>query len=194
MYPLYVFCKITVRWILYIFFGLRISGAEYIPRSGALILAANHVSNFDPPVLGAVLSRRLNFVAKEELFRNRIFGAFLRQLGAFPLRRGGADAASIKVAVSRLRKDQAVLIFPQGTRTVAKGSRVRAGVGFLAAKTGAVVIPARIIGTDVILPRGVKYPRCGTVRVVFGKPLRIENSESYEDFSERVLGEIFNLC
>lgn len=194
MYPLYVFCKISVRWLLYIFFGLRISGAEYIPRSGALILAANHMSNFDPPVLGAVFSRRLNFVAKEELFRNRIFGAFLRQLGAFPLRRGGADAASIKEAVHRLRKDQAVLIFPQGTRTVAQGSRVRAGVGFLAAKTGAVVIPARIIGTDVILPRGAKYPRCGTVRVVFGKPLRIENFESYEDFSERVLGEIFNLC
>lgn len=194
MYPLYVFCKITVRWLLYLFFGLRISGAARVPRNGALILAANHVSNFDPPVLGAVFPRRLNFVAKEELFRNRIFGAFLRQLGAFPLRRGGADAAAIKEAVQRLRKDQAVLIFPQGTRTVAEGSRVRAGVGFLAAKTNAAVIPARIIGTDVILPRGAKYPRRGTVKVVFGNPMRIEDSESYEDFSARVLGEIFNLC
>jgi len=194
MYPLYVFCKITVRWLLHLFFGLRISGAEHIPRNGALIVAANHMSNFDPPVLGAVFPRRLNFVAKEELFRNALFGAFLRQLGAFPLRRGGADAGSIKEAVRRLRDDRAVLIFPQGTRTVSPGNRVRAGVGFLAAKTGAAVIPARIIGTDIILPRGAKYPRCGTVKVAFGKPLRIKNSESYEDFSERVLGEIFNLC
>lgn len=133
-------------------------------------------------------------MAKEELFRQRFFGWLLHQLEAFPLRRSGADLQSMKEAIRRLQRGGALLIFPQGTRTTDAAASIHAGVGFLAARSNASVIPARIFGTDMILPKGASFIRNGRIKIVYGKPLRCINSTDYAAFSKRIVEDIFYLC
>ncbi|UCD17981.1 MAG: 1-acyl-sn-glycerol-3-phosphate acyltransferase, partial [Candidatus Zixiibacteriota bacterium] len=89
---------------------------ENIPKDGPFILASNHISLTDPPILGASVSRPVHFMAKKELFKNRAFGALLRRLNAYPVNRRGFDKAAIRTAISLLRSAQGMVIFPEGTR------------------------------------------------------------------------------
>lgn len=160
-------------------FGLRIEGREHIPETGAAILAANHRSFLDPVIIGVAVRRPLHFMAKEELFRFRLFAWFLRAYQAFPVGRGRADLQAIKQAVSVLQEGELVLIFPEGTR--GDGRRLgpaKPGIGLIAARSHAPVVPAFHRGTERALPRGAWIPRPHRVTVRFGPPLRFEETQA----------------
>jgi glycerol-3-phosphate dehydrogenase (NAD(P)+) len=159
-----------VRWFLKGFilgyFRLRRLGREHIP-DGGVVLAANHRSFLDPFAIGYCLPRPVYFVAKQELFRNPILGWLLNSMGAFPIRRGGADEESMETALQLLDRGDAVVIFPEGTR-IRAGSlgRPKRGVGRIALQSGAPVVPVAITGSERArtgwLIRPVKvHVRCG---------------------------------
>ena len=141
---------------------MRITGAERVPRTGPLIVVANHVSNLDPPVLGAATPRPLYFMAKAELFRMPLLGPVIWQLHAFPVDRAKGDISAIRRAVEVLKMGAAVGIFPEGGRNRDGQNRIHSGVALLASLTGAPVLPVYIHGTK---------QRFSRITVVFGEPM-----------------------
>src|SRR5829696_7833080 len=141
-----------VRWalkaFLLVYFRLRRLGREHIP-DGGVILAANHRSFLDPFAIGACIGRPIYFVAKRELFRKPLIGWFLNCMGAFPIKRGASDEESMETARALLRQDQAVVIFPEGTRirTGSLGAPKR-GVGRLALQSGKPVVPIAVTNSE----------------------------------------------
>ena len=143
---------------------------------GPLILAANHRSFLDPFIIGCCLRRPIYFVAKQELFDNRLQGWFLNCLGAFPVRRGESDEESVATALALLERGEAVVIFPEGTR-IRHGSvdRPRRGVGRLALESGAPVVPVAVTGSEHARRGWVFRPV--KVRVRCGRPLTFPRAD-----------------
>lgn len=153
-----------------LYFRMDRHGMEHIPATGGLLLAANHRSFLDPFVLGTMTKRPLYYVAKKELFDNRLYGWFLNSLGAFPVDRGASDEEMLETARAIMRRGDAVLIFPEGTRTRPGGlGTPKRGVGRLALEAGVPIVPLAIIGTDDIR-KGWRI-RPHKVRVRAGSPL-----------------------
>ncbi len=148
--------------------GWEVRGREHVPPSGGVIVASNHISFWDPPLVGTAAIRELHFLAKEELFRPPIFGSLIRALNAIPIRRGVADLSGLTKAMDVLRAGRALIMFPEGTR-VRDGElhAARPGVGMLAVATDARVVPTYIVGSDH--PRKWLF-RQGRLRVTFGPP------------------------
>jgi 1-acyl-sn-glycerol-3-phosphate acyltransferase len=146
---------------------MRIVGEERVPLTGPLIVAANHVSNLDPPVLGAAMPRPLYYMAKAELFRIPVLGPLIVQLNAFPVERAKGDVAAIRRSVEVLRKGAALGIFPEGGRNRDGRARVHSGVALLASLTGAPVLPVYIDGTA---------RRFARITVVVGEPMSFSGS------------------
>jgi 1-acyl-sn-glycerol-3-phosphate acyltransferase len=169
--------KILYRW--------EIIGAENVPEQGAVVLCCNHTSNWDPPFLGSALTRKVNYMAKAELFNIPVFGWIIRQVGAFPVKRGGVSKESIKLAIQLLRDGQILGVFPEGSRSNS-GGMGKKGAASLALKSGAAVIPAAIVGG---------YKLFGKTSVIYGKPLDLSefaggSSEQLEAATEKILTEI----
>jgi glycerol-3-phosphate dehydrogenase (NAD(P)+) len=140
--------RLLAQPAIQIFFRLRRTGREHIP-AGPVILAANHRSFLDPFVIGTCLRRPIYFVAKKELFDNRLTGWFLNCLGAFPVRRGESDEDSMATSLALLARGEAVVIFPEGTRHRSGPLHPpKRGVGRLALESGAPVVPIAITGTE----------------------------------------------
>ena len=163
----YWITRAVLQPAIHLWFRLRRPGRRHIP-SGPLILAANHRSFLDPFVIGCCLRRQIYFVAKKELFENRLQGWFLNCLGAFPVRRGESDEESVTTALALLDRGEAVVIFPEGTRIREAGlGEPKRGVGRMALRSAAPVVPVAVIGTDRVrrrrfLIRPVKIAvRCG---------------------------------
>lgn len=173
-------------------FGFRVYGKENIPKKGGFIIASNHASNLDPGIIGSAIPRVLSFMAKEELFRNKIFGWILWKVHAFPVKRGGADLFSIKEAIKRLKNGSGILLFPQGGRRDSiAASEVKGGVGFLASKADVPVIPAFIFGSSDALPRGRKTPNFfKPINVYFASALIYRDSQGYPEFSQSIMSAI----
>ncbi len=163
------------RWILIpffrVYFRLGRMGREHIPTEGPLLLAANHRSFLDPFVLATMTRRPVYYVAKKELFqRSRLQAWFLNALGAFPVDRGASDQEMLETARRILERGDAVLIFPEGTRIRPGGlGTPKSGVGRLALKTGAPIVPLAVIGTEDVR-RGWRI-RPHKVRIRCGRPL-----------------------
>lgn len=140
-----------MRWMgLFFFkllFRLEIEGRHHIPRQGAVLLYANHRSNWDPPILAAVIPRRVHYMAKAELFRNPLLAAVIRWFGAFPVKRGAADMAAIKHGLKVLREGEVLIIFPEGHRskTGALGKPFP-GVAMFATKADVTAVPVLLTG------------------------------------------------
>ena len=183
-------------------FRFRVVGKEGLPKSGGVILAANHVSYVDPLFIGvAMVERQLHFMAKEELFRSALLGALIRDLQAFPVRRGQVDHSAIKQCLRLLGEGEFLLMFPEGTRGDGMALReAEEGIGLLAARSGCPVVPVYVRGTDKVLPRGKRIPRVHPVTVYFGRPLwlhretvRREGRWGYRSLSEQVMTGIAEL-
>ena len=159
-----------------LFFRIKVSGVENIPTSGGVIVAANHASYLDIPLLAYSLIRHANFIAKKELCTIPVLGTLLRLLGAIPIDREKIDRPAIREIMKKLNSGNVVVIYPEGTRSLnGKLQAGKPGVGFIVRMSGKKVVPAAIIGTDKAMPSGSWFLRPYPVTIRFGKPL---------DFSE----------
>ena len=186
----------TLKMLLPIYFRLlfraEVEGVENVPKDGPVILAANHMSNWDPPFLACFLPRTVSYMAKQELFKNPIFGAAIRSCYAFPVKRGAADLTAIKTAIQLLKDGHCLALFPEGTRSrTGEVGKAEAGVGLIAARSKAPVIPAAISGTNKIFSGETFFPK---LSVRYGRPVCFEgnakNKEELEAFSQSILDEI----
>jgi 1-acyl-sn-glycerol-3-phosphate acyltransferase len=160
-------------------FRPRATGVEHVPREGGFVVAANHLSNFDPWAIGLPLFpwRFLRFMGKSELFWWPL-GPIIESAGAFRVHRGQADAEAIATAVELARAGHAIAMFPEGTRR-RKGlvkkwqPRAHTGAARIALQAGVPLVPAAIRGTDRLL-------RLGPIRVAFGPPLELDELRALE--------------
>ena len=142
---MYYLVKFVVRLYFRLMYKLRIEGKDNIPDDTTVIYACNHRSNADPPLLGCAAKGKFAFMAKEELFRNKLFAWLIRSLGAFPVARGKGDTAVIDTAIERLGANRSLMIFPEGTRSKdGKVGRCHTGAALIAARAGKPVIPVGI--------------------------------------------------
>lgn len=168
----YATARAVLRVIIRIAFKVKVEGRENVPRQGPVILVANHLSMLDPIVLGCAISRPIRFMAKHELFSNRLFTYVLTHLGAFPVKRGHADKEAFHTALEVLSKGQVLGMFPEGTRSLnGELQPLYSGAAILAEKTGAPVVPVGIVGTGRIMRKGATIPRHGRITVRVGRPI-----------------------
>ncbi|MBI4677094.1 MAG: 1-acyl-sn-glycerol-3-phosphate acyltransferase [Elusimicrobia bacterium] len=183
------------------FWRLEVKGLENVPREGPLIVASNHVSVCDGPMLTIALGqgRCLRFLAKTELFRVPLLGWWLEEVGNIPVDRGRGDVPAMRAAVEMVRRGGCLGVFPEGTRGVGgatPGRRpgqpraVKPGVGFLARETGARVVPARLVNTD-------RFPAPHRIEVRFGEPMKFEGDagdrSACQDFAHALMERINTL-
>src|SRR5512135_2436997 len=193
---IYWFSRSLCRLIFFIFFRLRIEGDRHFPRRGGFLLAGNHVSFLDPAVFGSACPNPLRYMARDTLFQRPLFGWYLRQIHAFPLRRNAADLGAIKEGFRWFKSGSGLLIFPEGTRQPdGKIGPAHAGVGFLARKSGVPVIPSYVHNTDKAMPKGSGRIRLARLQVIFGEPVTRpqDGSISDEAFAQEVMRRIESL-
>lgn len=190
----YNFFKYQIFFWSKIFFGYKISGRENIPRKGGFIIASNHLSNLDPMLVGAACPGLVNYMAKKELFKNPAFGWLISSVGAFPVKRNSIDLFALKEAIRRLKSGKALLLFPEGGRQEEGAKNTPyAGIGFLAVKSGAAVIPAFINGTQEAWPKHSRFIRPAKVTVRFGKQIPLERRLPYQDIALSIMENIRRL-
>ncbi len=193
-YPLaFLLCRILFR--------LQVVGRERIPVGEGAIIAANHVSYLDPPLIAVAVGRAISSVARHGLFDVPILGRIIRLYGAFPVRQESIDISAVKESLKRLRQGELLLIFPEGARS-AEG-RIQPpmpGVAMLALQAGVKVVPTLIEGPEQALPVGAKWIRLRPIKVTFGVPLKFSlpatgrpNKEFYQSVSERIMEEVARL-
>jgi 1-acyl-sn-glycerol-3-phosphate acyltransferase len=158
--------------------GLRATGRENIPPKGAAMLVSNHLSHLDVLVLGILLDRPLNYVARSTLFFFPL-GLFIKSLGAFPIQRDGIGAQGLKETLRRLKRGGIVALFPEGTRTLdGELGELKQGIALLATKAGVPILPAAIAGTFEAWPRSQILPTHHPIHVHFGRPIPPEQVKS----------------
>ncbi len=202
-YLTWSFCKlIYATW-----FRWRVLNPERVPLTGPVILASNHASFIDPPLVGCGLKRKVNYLARESLFRFPGVGWYLRQLSAVPVDRDGGGAAGLRAIMNRLEAGDAILLFPEGTRTRDGNLQpARSGIGLTVIKSAAPVVPVRVFGTYEAYGRHLKIPRPRGVAVKYGQPmdfaaLRAEAKtcskprlkEIYQQVADEIMAQIANL-
>jgi 1-acyl-sn-glycerol-3-phosphate acyltransferase len=185
-----------MRWWL----GLRVTGTEHVPPTGPALIVSNHQSILDPPLVGGATPRQIFFLAKAELFRIPLFGQLIRALHARPVRREGSDPRALKTAARLLEEGRALLVFPEGTRSVdGRLGEAKPGVGMLAIMSGAPVVPTYISGTLEALPKGAVRPRRSQVSVRFGPALHFKaqtgegRKDRYRDAAREMMRAIAQL-
>ena len=180
----------------------EVAGVEHLPRQGAFLIASNHASHLDPPIVGAQVSRQMCFFARKTLWKPGIASWWLDTVGTIPVDRdGGSDVSAIKRVLRALANNKALILFPEGTRsTDGNLQSAKPGVGLIACRTQVPVVPARIFGSYDAFGRG-QGMRLGTpVSVVFGKPLPPSayddpksGKERYQRASEAIMAAIAKL-
>lgn len=176
-----VFCRVAFR--VWLRSHLVLEGFDRLPEEGPLIVAANHLSNLDPLLLGPFYPHTMFAMAKSELFGNRFMAWVLRGCNVFPVDRGHADRSALRMSLRLLKKRRQLLLFVEGTRSVGNGMlQAEPGVGFLVRHSRAPVLPVGLVGTDRVLGRGASRPRVADVTARVGN--RFEVPESLVDDQE----------
>lgn len=190
-----IFYKV-VRFLAYLIFSIifiiNVKGSENIPIEGRIVLCSNHISNLDPIILAIAVSRPISFMAKKELFENKVIGKLIHKLGAFPVDRKGADISAIRSSLKVLKKEKILGIFPEGTRVDEMDlSSAKPGISLISIKGKSSVIPVYIHS---------KYKLFSTVKVIIGKPIYLDDyfdkklsTEDYKDISKNILKSIYSL-
>ena len=167
---------IVFRAIFATYFRWRVFGAENVPLKGGVILAANHASFLDPPLIGCGVRRTISFLARESLFHFPGMGALLRSWSVVPVDRDGGGAKGLKMILNRLLAGGGIVLFPEGTRTKdGKLQSARSGIGLTVIKSTAPVVPVRVFGTFEAYGRKHKFPRPYRVVVKYGRTMNFEN-------------------
>ena len=186
------------RLISWPLFRPRISGREHIPTVGGFILASNHISYYDPPLVGGWQRRELYFFAKKELFRNRLFGAVIRVANALPVSRGAVDRQALKLAIDVVKAGFGLTMFPEGTRSrTDQFLPPRPGIGIIAARAGCPIVPTYIHGSNKL--RECLWGR-DKMSITYGEPLTAEwvlslgtGKEAYKQIAAKVMERIAEL-
>jgi 1-acyl-sn-glycerol-3-phosphate acyltransferase len=185
---------------LRLFYGLygrwKVIGKENVPKTGGVLLAGNHVSLLDPPMVGAALFgyRRVRFMAKIELWSTPIGHYVMDRIMGFPVKRGTADRPTLRRALDWLAKGDAIAMFPEGERSPdGKLQPAQPGIALLVQKSGVPVIPMAFIGTYEMWPRSQKCLKRVPLKIVFGKPIHFPPDASREMVTSLIMEKIAEL-
>jgi len=199
--PYYWFCYNLIRLVGRVFFRLRVLHRERMINHGPVILASNHQSYLDPPLVGSVADRAIFFLARKTLLDGAFFGWLLPKLNVIPVDQEGGDRSALKALIRILKAGEGTLVFPEGERTL--DGRLRPalpGLGFVIAKTLAPVVPMRIFGAREAWPRGSARVRFCRITVVVGEPIHFTaadlqppGKDVYQRLSQRVMDAIAEL-
>lgn len=187
-------------WVwLKVYLRFESHGSENVPRTGGCLIASNHVSYLDPPVISCSVKHRLvHFLARDTLFTPGIGGWFMHGVQCIPIDRTRGDVAALRKGISVLKNGEALSLFPEGTRSPdGQLKAAKGGVGFLIAKAAVPVVPAYVDGSYAAFPKGAKYVKPGKVRVFYGPPIQPaefaalgDGRESYEKIGQLVMSRI----
>lgn len=196
----YSFARAILLPFFKIFFRLKVFGKENFPAAGPVIVASNHASFLDPIIVGIITPRKMNFLARDTLFRSRIFAKILYSVNVLPLKREKRDINAFRSSLRLLSEGKALLIFPEGTRSQDGNlQKPRYGIGLLEALSGAAILPCYVKGSMDALPRHSALPKFKPISVHFGAPLRFEGyilkdkKERYRQVAEQVMQAIQEL-
>jgi len=188
-------------WLFFkIFFRYKASNVNNFPKKGPFIMASNHLSFLDPVAVGIATMRKVHFMARSSLYENTIFKIWATAVGVIPVKRGRFDLSAIKGTLKHLKRGEVVALFPEGTRS--KDGTVKdakAGVGYVAVKALAPVVPVCIKGSDKALPHHASFIRFRPVETRVGEPVRPEQFKekdgtyNYEGLSKEVMRRIVEL-
>jgi 1-acyl-sn-glycerol-3-phosphate acyltransferase len=197
MTPIYRLGYTISKVVAELGFRLRIYGRENLIEDGPAILASNHASYLDPPLVGVSCRKDVYFLARKSLFERPVVGPILAQLNTIPVDRDRGDVGAVRALIKLLKSGNRVLVFPEGTRSKDGNLQpARAGVGLLIAKSLAPVVPVRVFGSFAALPRtgGIRFV---PITVVIGKPLFFTKQDlgtderaAYQVLSDRVMAAI----
>lgn len=187
---LYAFLRVVCAFLLAPFYRFRVHGVGNVPASGGVILAVTHKSWGDPVLTALAFRRPLRFMAKAEIFENRLFGSLVTHLGAFPIRRGSADIEALRASLDIVAGGEVLLMFPEGHRF--HDDQVHdfhAGIGMMAVRSGVPVLPVALKGTKRLVDKGI--PRLSRVQVNIGPAVDLSGlngrkSEIYEAATARI--------
>ena len=191
----YALIQFLVRMYYRFLYGVKVYGMENVPMEGAVIVACNHRTLSEPPMVGAFTPREMFYAAKQQLFAFPL-GIIMRYVNGIPIRRTGSDKEAIKALSAALKEDKAVLIFPEGTRTLnPDDAQIKAGVGMLAVMGNADVLPVRVDGTGQPLH---SFFHRGNMTITYGKVVRLSEimdgelsrREAYHLIAQRVMSHI----
>ena len=181
----------TVRGIFHLFTTINASGVENLPTNGSVVLAANHLTNFDVFPMQFVLPRLIYFMGKAELFTNPLLDPVFRRLGGFPVQRGERDDWAFQHALKVLEHDQLLGIFPEGKRSLGHGLRsAKTGVARFALLSGAPIVPVAVVGTDQMFKR---FPRRTQVTITVGDPIYPSADDSPLELTDRIMFALADL-
>ena len=196
----YVFWKLVMSGFFKVTTFYKIEGRENEPRRGPFIVAGNHASAIDPPLIGAALRNQAAYMGKVELFSVPVVGPWLRSVGVFPVRRGQPDRAAIRRSHEVLASGGVLVMFPEGTRSPdGRLQEPEPGAALLALRTGVPVLPVAVVNSHRAMPKGSFVPRFQHVIVRFGRPVPVPKIEGRLDhqllneWGRRIMAEIATL-
>ncbi|NMB24431.1 MAG: 1-acyl-sn-glycerol-3-phosphate acyltransferase [Firmicutes bacterium] len=196
----YGFVRFWVRLCFRLYFRWEVYGSHHLPPKGGVILASNHVSYLDPPLMGCAVNRPVHFMGKKELFDIPLFGRIFRKLYAFPVERNGADRQAIRQALTVINQGGVLGIFPEGTRGDGTALlKPQLGTVLLASKSGAPIVPMAIVGAEKAVPPGKCIPRPGKIKIYIGAPIYLPDiprdsyRESMGEYSQELMNRIDEL-
>jgi 1-acyl-sn-glycerol-3-phosphate acyltransferase len=170
----YAFARVVVGLIIPLVAKLRTEGLENVPKDGPVILASDHISWFDIPLVSIRIPRITHYMAKIELFGIPVLGGILRLLGAFSVRRGEGDREALRTAQRVLQEGELLIIFPEGHRSGGHLIEGKSGTALIALRAGVPVVPVAVFGTERILKGFRIGPFAPRVTVRYGKPFRLQ--------------------
>ena len=179
-------------------FSMRVIHQERMVESGPLLIAVNHSSFFDPPLAGICSERGVYYLARKTLLKWPFFGPLFPAMNVIPVERDGNDMSALREVIKKVKDGNAVLLFPEGTRSVDGHLQpARAGIGLVIAKTGAPVLPMRIFGAYEAFPKNARRFQLSQITVVIGEPIYFSEEEishtsreTYQVLSNRVMEAI----
>jgi 1-acyl-sn-glycerol-3-phosphate acyltransferase len=176
---MYQVFRVVVTGVVRVCTRMRIDGREHVPRTGAFVLAPVHRSYVDSPIAACVTRRRMRFMGKDSVWKNRPAGWLASALGAFPVTRGSADREALSRCVAVLEAGDPLVLFPEGERK--SGPTVQPlfdGAVYIAVKAGVPIVPVGIGGSERVMPKGVRFPRPRRVHVIVGAPIEPPATDS----------------
>jgi 1-acyl-sn-glycerol-3-phosphate acyltransferase len=165
-----------VRFLIWVvaklFWRISFEGLENVPAEGPFVLAPVHRSFIDFGLVSAVTRRRMGYMGKESLWKNKALGSFITMLGAYPVNRGAPDREALRRTLDLLERGEPLVLFPEGTRRSGPViEHLHEGAAFVASRAGVPLVPVGIGGSERALPKGKGLPRPVKIHVIVGPPI-----------------------